>query len=118
MHVDDEADILTVLKKSLEMYGYSVDAFNEPDRALSYFKPGFYGISLLDVRMPCMNGFDLARSIWQEDENAGICFMTAFEIYEDEAKKVFRDFKQHCFLKKPMTPKTLVEHIEKHLLNA
>jgi hypothetical protein len=44
--------------------------------------------------------------------------MTAFETYEEEAKKVFKDFKQHCFLKKPITPKGLREHIEKHLVNA
>jgi hypothetical protein len=44
--------------------------------------------------------------------------MTAFEIYEDEAKKVFKDFKTRCFLKKPMTTKALIEHIKKHLLKA
>jgi hypothetical protein len=26
--------------------------------------------------------------------------MTAFEIYEEEAKKIFRDFNGHCFVEK------------------
>lgn len=116
--VDDENDILLVFKKSLEAHGYLVDIFNEPRNALINFKPDYYDVILLDVRMPHINGFDLARAIWQKQPTARICLMTAFEIYEDEAKKVFKDLKTHCFLKKPMTPKALIEHIEKHLVNA
>ena len=100
------------------MLGYSVDTFNDSQRALSQYSQGRYDIILLDIRMPSMNGFDLARAIWQRDPHAKICLMTAFEIYEDEARKVFKDLNNYCFLKKPMTPKALVEHIEKHLLNA
>jgi DNA-binding NtrC family response regulator len=117
--VDDEQDITTVLKQNLEeVHGYFVHASNKPERALFDFKPGFYDAILLDIRMPNMSGFELARAIWEKDPDARICFMTAFEIYEGEAKKVFKDFKQHCFLKKPIHAKALVEHIEKHLLNA
>jgi DNA-binding response OmpR family regulator len=116
--VDDEADILNVFRKGLEIHGFQVDAFSESDRAIDEFKPYYYDSIILDVRMPKLNGFDRARLIWKKDETARICFLTAFEIYEDEAKKVFKDLKTHCFVKKPITPKTLVEHIEKHLLNA
>lgn len=117
--VDDEQDITIVLKQNLEeMHGYFVDAFNQPDRALSDFKPKFYDAILLDIRMPSMSGFELARAIWEKDPGARICFMTAFQIYEGEAKKVFKDLKQHCFIKKPIPTKALVEHIERHLLKA
>jgi DNA-binding response OmpR family regulator len=115
--VDDEADILEIFKRGLQIQGYFVDVFNEPGRAIADYKPDFYDIILLDIRMPSMNGFEVARAIWQKDPRARICFMTAFEIYEEEAKKVFRDFNRHCFLKKPMTTKGLIDHIEKHLLN-
>jgi two-component system CheB/CheR fusion protein len=118
MLVDDEADILEVFRRALEMDGYYVDTFNDPGRAIYDYKAEFYNMILLDIRMPGLNGFEVARAIWQKDPNARICFMTAFEIYEEEAKKVFRDFNSHCFLKKPMTPKALIEHIEKHLVDA
>jgi DNA-binding response OmpR family regulator len=104
-----------VFKLGLELHGYSVDTFTDPERALSDFKPRYYGISVIDVRMPGMSGFELAREIWLQDAIAKICLMTAFEIYEDEARKVFKDFKMHCYLKKPMTPTALAEHIKKHL---
>jgi DNA-binding response OmpR family regulator len=113
--VDDELDILSTLKRSLEMRGYSVTVFNEPERALADFKPNFYDLIILDVRMPGINGFDLARSMWKTDPASHICFMTAFEIYDSEANKVFRDFNTKCFVKKPVTTKVLIEHIESHL---
>jgi two-component SAPR family response regulator len=66
--------------------------------------------------MPELNGFDLARALWEKDSDAKVCFMTAFEIYEEEANKVFKDFRTKCFLKKPMTVKGLIQHIEnRHL---
>jgi DNA-binding response OmpR family regulator len=118
MLVDDETDILEVFKRSLEMHGHSVDAYRKPEEALSKYKPNYYDRILLDIRMPGMNGFDLARAMWQKDEKAQVCFMTAFDIYEEEAKKVFKDFNTRCFLKKPLTIQHLVDHVEKHLLKA
>ena len=68
--------------------------------------------------MPAMTGFELAKKIWMQDPKARICFLSAFEIYEHEAKKVFDNFKSHCFIKKPLTPKELVLHIKKHFVSA
>lgn len=114
MLVDDEPDILTIFKQGLERRGYSVDAFGDPERALERVRPSEYGHILLDIKMPKINGFDLARLLWQKDKDAKICFLSSFEIYEDEAKKVFKDLNSFCFIKKPTTVKALVEHIESH----
>lgn len=68
--------------------------------------------------MPEKTGFDLARDIWQLDEKAQVCFLSAFEIYEDEAKKIFKSLKTHCFVKKPILPSALIAHVEKHFVKA
>jgi hypothetical protein len=65
-----------------------------------------------------MSGFDLAKEIWAQDEKARVCFLSAFEIYNNEAQKVFRNFKSHCFIKKPTMSSVLAKHIEAHLLPA
>jgi DNA-binding response OmpR family regulator len=116
--VDDESDIITIMKKGLEQYGFHVDAFSDPKQALSQFKPDYYDAIILDVRMPIMSGFEVAKEIWAVDERARICFFSAFEIYEGEAQKVFRKFKSHCFITKPITPNELVTHIQGHLVPA
>ncbi|MGC2308382.1 MAG: response regulator, partial [Nitrososphaeraceae archaeon] len=57
--VDDEPDLTYTLKIGLEdTCSFEVDAFNDPELALSAFKPGNYDFLLIDIRMPKMNGYD------------------------------------------------------------
>ena len=115
MLVDDEADILQILMWGLQKYGCKVDAFSDPTKALEGFKPDTYGIILLDIRMQPMSGFELARKIWEIEPSARICFLSAFEIYESEARKVFPNLHSFCFLTKPIRIEALVKHIESHV---
>lgn len=115
MLVDDEPDNTTVLKLGLERHGYHVDAFNDPREALAAFRPNHYDFNVFDIRMPGMSGFDLAHELWRTDPKARVCFLTAFEIYENEASKVFKDFNFKCFVKKPIAPSELAEHLNNHL---
>jgi len=113
--VDDERDITAVLKRGLELAGYSVTTFNDPEEALMYFKPQHYDLLLLDIRMPKMNGFELYRKLRNKDGNAKVCFMTAFEIYEQEFKKVFPNYEIHCFIRKPTAIKDLVKIVNQQV---
>ena len=110
--VDDEEDIASSLKMGLTNNGFQVDAYSDPQKALDNFKPNTYDLTLLDIRMPKMNGFELCREIKKKDGNAKICFITAFEIYYDEFKKIFPDTQVKCFIKKPISLKELVSHIK------
>jgi CheY-like chemotaxis protein len=76
--VDDEHDITFGLRIGLENNGFVVDAFNDPQEALSNFKAGLYDLSLIDVKMPKMNGFELYRELEKIDNKAKVCFITAF----------------------------------------
>lgn len=80
--VDDELDIIFMLKVILEQCGFSIDVFNDPNVALIKFKPHYYDLLLLDVKMPQMNGFELYQQIAKVDTKAKVCFFTAYgEIY-------------------------------------
>jgi DNA-binding response OmpR family regulator len=113
--VDDEEDIVESFVPPLRSEGFEVDSFTDPKQALSHFKDGYYDNIILDVKMPEMDGFDLAREIWKRDKDANICFFSAFEIYEQEAKAVFPSLKTHCFIKKPISSGMLVNHLRSHL---
>lgn len=115
--VDDDEDITTTLRRGLEKHGYSVDSFNDAKLAFSAFKPNVYSQVLLDIRMPGMNGFDLAHKIWSVDEKAQIC-LSAFEIFDSEASKVFTSLKTKCFIKKPISTHALVQHVASHMRSA
>lgn len=60
MAVDDDPDITLTVKADLEASGlFQVDTFDEPELALSSFKPGLYDLTLIDFKMPKMNGQEL-----------------------------------------------------------
>ena len=67
--VDDESDITFTLKKGLENSGmFEVDTVNDPQEALSSFKPDCYDFLLIDIRMPHMSGYDLYDNINKIDK--------------------------------------------------
>lgn len=113
--VDDEPDITSVIKRGLETVGYAVNAFNDPEQALAHFKNAYYDMLIFDIRMPQLNGFQLYREIRKKDGKARVCFMTAFEIYRKEFKKVFPDYDVKCFLTKPLSIKDLQKIIQAEL---
>lgn len=113
--VDDNLDIINVLKRGLASLGMDVTTFSDPEAALAGFKPGQYDAIVLDVRMPKMTGFEVARGIWKQEPKASICFLTAFEIFRKEAEKIFPSLKSYCFVKKPIQASELAAHIRLHL---
>jgi DNA-binding response OmpR family regulator len=107
MIVDDEKDISMIFKLGLERHGFDVEIFNNPFDALSHFRPGYYDLLLLDVRMPQMSGFELYREIMKMDQSARIRLISAFEIYEH-----LPDGAGHI-IKKPISVKELAGIISK-----
>ncbi len=85
--VDDEADLTMLCRLALEYHGFKVDTFNDPQRALSNYKPSYYDLVILDITMPKMDGFQLYDEIKKKDEKAKICFLTASELYYEEFRK-------------------------------
>lgn len=115
MIVDDEKDILAILKSGLESKGkFAVDTFSSGEAAIQAFAshtPDHYDIILTDIRMPKMNGFELYRKIREKDGSIPIAFITAFEINEDEFSKVMPSIKVRDFIKKPIRIPDLVERL-------
>ena len=115
--VDNEPDNTSVLSMGLEDEGFKVDIFNDPILALSNFKPNFYALSILDINMPKMNGYELYREIRKMDAKLKVCFLTASEIYMESLRvpplHLLDDVK--CFIPKPLTIDDLVKEVKEQL---
>ena len=113
MLVDDEPDINAALSVVLKREGYEVDTFENPFIALEKLKPGFYGLIILDVKMPQMDGFELYREIKKVDRKAKICFLTASELYyENFRKEKFAALDKELFIIKPISNAELLKKID------
>ena len=84
-------------KRRFEVYTY-----NNPEIALSEFKPHFYNLMLTDIYMPHMNGFELCQKILELDVNVRVCFMSAAEINIQALREVYPKVSFGCFIKKQL----------------
>ena len=110
--VDDEADVVSTFKMILEMNNFEVDGYTNPLSALSDFKPNEFGLLILDIRMPVMNGFELFKRIKEIDNRVQACFITAYEDYRDEFKESFPMLDEaKYFIRKPKAIEDLVNHV-------
>jgi two-component system, OmpR family, response regulator ChvI len=110
--VDDESDITSAFDMILEMNGFEVETYNDPLLALSNFKPNSYGMALLDIRMPNMNGFELYKKIKAIDKKIEVCFITAYEDYREEFTESFPELEEaKYFIRKPKAIEDLVKHV-------
>jgi DNA-binding response OmpR family regulator len=116
--VDDEPDLIQVSTLALEYHGFKVDSFNDPQEALSKYKPGSYDLVILDIKMPKMDGFELYHKIKKKDNNANICFLTASELYYEEfRKKEYGALDRNLFIRKPIDNEELIKEIKKMIKN-
>lgn len=76
--VDDEQDLCEILLFNLTSAGYDAEAAYSAEEALEK-NPGAYDLLLLDVMLPGMSGFDLARRLKEDTVTAHvpIIFLTA-----------------------------------------
>jgi DNA-binding NtrC family response regulator len=106
--VDDDFDIVQVLKMGLLKNGFTVNAFSKPQEALQSFKSNAesYCLVLSDMRMPGLSGMVLARKVKKISSNVKVVLMTAFEDRNEEFSKVFPSASVDGVVQKPIGIKT------------
>jgi two-component system, OmpR family, response regulator ChvI len=110
--VDDESDVVSTFQMILEMNGFEVEAYTSPISALSNFRLDEFGLLILDIRMPVMNGFELFKKIKEIDNRVQACFITAYEDYREEFKESFPMLDEaKYFIRKPKAIEDLVNHV-------
>jgi len=116
MVVDNEKDILRIIKRDLEVTNeFQVETFSSGIEALNAFKThdlGYYDAIITDIRMPKMNGFELYRQVKELSPNTKIAFITAFEINKDEFNKVLPSIEVKDFIIKPIDMDDLIFKIK------
>jgi len=117
--VDDDYDHTITFKAGLEIAGFEVDAYNDSTIALSNFKPNYYDLSLIDIKMPKINGFELSEKLLKVDDKVKVWFISAYEVYYKTLKKeVPSKLKETIFdhiIQKPVEIDNLVKQIKTEL---
>lgn len=103
--LDDEFDIVALIKQSLQKAGLHVYAFTDPLLALEHFKLNckHYILVLSDVRMPGMDGFEFVRKLKEISSTTKVLLMSAFEINSNELSTALGSVKINGFIQKPLS---------------
>ena len=114
--VDDDPDVNLTMKVALKDEGFEVDTFDSPQLALSSFKPDFYDLVLLDVKMPKIDGFEFYGEIKKRDDKVKVCFLTASEYTQyEEFLKENPKVTVKCFARKPIPIAELAKLVKQQL---
>lgn len=111
--VDDEPDHCMVYQIVLEGAGYECIPYTDSVKALQEFRPSYYGLVILDIKMPKLDGFALCEKIRELDKTVQIIFITASEGYYENFRKEYypalsNDINTNC-LQKPIGNEELIQ---------
>jgi len=84
--VEDDPNLSTLLKEFLELKKFEVFLANDGQQGIDLYQRNVIDICLLDVMMPRMDGFTMAKLIRQRNQDVPIIFLTAKSLKEDKIK--------------------------------
>jgi len=83
---EDDLNLGVLLFDYLDAQGFDVKLCKDGEVALKAFQNNLFDLCLLDVMMPKMDGFSLAKEIRLKDKKIPVLFITAKSLKEDKLK--------------------------------
>ena len=106
---DDRQTLQNTLSMCREMPQITAaDGFTDPREALRWLESHPVELAVLDINMPGMDGFTLARAIRDRCEETAVVFVTAHPQYAVDAWAIHPT----GFVVKPLTRERLLEEVE------
>lgn len=108
--VDDDLSILDTVTAILAQEGFAVSGASSGEEALALLRTWHPTLVLLDMRMPVMDGWTVARLMRENGIRVPIVVMTAAENARRWADEIGAD----AYLAKPFALDDLLEVIQRH----
>lgn len=107
---EDEESLGMLVREYLQAKGYDAELYLDGEAGYKAFVKGKYDMCLLDVMMPKMDGFTLARELRMINSEVPIMFLTAKNLKDD----ILEGFKLGAddYLTKPFSMDELVYRME------
>ncbi|OWY25467.1 DNA-binding response regulator [Sphingobacteriales bacterium UPWRP_1] len=84
--VEDDPNLGDILREYLSMKGYDTTLCENGAEGFNSFAKNRFDMCILDVMMPVMDGFTLAKKIREKNEFVPIIFLTAKSMKEDKVE--------------------------------
>lgn len=109
--VDDEVDVLDLCKRILETQGYQVTSAHNGHQAIEIARNEHFDLLLTDIKMPGIEGLEIAQALKESDPGIICVTMTGFSTMDMAINALKLGIDE--FILKPFTPKELSQAISK-----
>jgi CheY-like chemotaxis protein len=111
--VDDNRDAAELLGQILESFGYAVRLAHDGPEALQLARAFRPAVALLDIGLPVMDGYELARKLRSRLPDIRLVAVTGYGQPNDRRRALDAGFQAHLI--KPVTIGTVTETLDKLL---
>ena len=109
--VEDEEDIMEVIRFNLEKEGYEVNQALSGEKALQVIENNLPSLILLDLMLPGINGLDLCRIFKQNDRTKAIPVIMLTAKSEDADIVAGLEMGAEDYITKPFSPRVLLARV-------
>lgn len=109
--VDDEPDLVEMLKLQLEAKGYKVTTASDGQEALEKVREIKPDLVLLDIMMPKMDGYQVCRMIKFDDELKHIAVVMLTARVQERDQKTGEEVGADAYLTKPFEYRDLLAKV-------
>ena len=115
MVVDDEPIVGKRLKPALTKYGYDVEVFDNPVKAIDRFDEKEFDVVVTDLRMENLNGIQVLEHVRAKSNKTKVIFITGYATVENAREALVKG--AFDFIAKPFKPNDLRMAITKAALS-
>ena len=113
--IDDEKELSDVLKKYLELKGYSVTAVYSGKDGIAQAEKKIYSVIVADIKLPDISGVEVIRAIEKIDDKMRFLIITGYSITGEVSDLIESCKRVHGYVFKPFKPEHLEEKIKEIL---
>lgn len=110
---DDDPVILRLLEVNLGLEGFEVETAARGEEALTKAREIHPALILLDVMMPGLNGWDVARELKADPDTADVPVVLLSARTQEEDRRRGQELGADAYITKPFDPSELAETIRR-----
>jgi two-component system copper resistance phosphate regulon response regulator CusR len=108
--IEDEAGITTMIRRGLENAGYQVSMAADGAAGLAMALDGVYGLLILDLMLPKMDGWRICEELRERGERIPILMLTARDAIDDRVRGL--ELGADDYLPKPFDFRELLARVQ------
>ncbi len=113
--IDDEKELVDVLKKYLVLKGYSVTTSYNGKEGIEESKKDGCSIIIVDIKLPDINGVEVIKTIEKIDNKVRFLIITGYAITGETSDLIETSKRVHGYIFKPFKPEHLEEKVREIL---